>query len=152
MRTLINEHSDVRAPNLSTTDLPMSWNNTADRYGSLSIFMHWLMLALLIGVYACINVRELYPKGSDLHDSLKMWHFMLGLSVFALVWLRLAGRLVTPSPHMSPQIAPGQRHLAGLIHAALYALSRRLRSLAQKKAVRGNLAAFCCCPVPCAGR
>ena len=111
-----------------------------------------ILLALLIGVYACINVRELYPKGSDLHDSLKMWHFMLGLSVFALVWLRLAGRLVTPSPHMSPQIAPGQRHLAGLIHAALYALSRRLRSLAQKKAVRGNLAAFCCCPVPCAGR
>ena len=99
----------------------MSWNKTTDRYGSLSIFMHWLMLALLIGVYACINLRELYPKGSDLRDGLKMWHFMLGLSVFALVWLRLAVRFVTPSPHMSPQIAAWQRHLAGLMHAALYA-------------------------------
>ena len=98
----------------------MSWNNTTDRYGSLSIFMHWLMLALLIGVYACINLRELYPKGSDLRDGLKMWHFMLGLSVFALVWLRLAVRFVTPSPHMSPQIVAWQRHLAQLMHAALY--------------------------------
>ena len=70
----------------------MSWNNTTDRYGSLSIFMHWLMLALLIGVYACINLRELYPKGSDLRDGLKMWHFMLGLSVFALVWLYISSR------------------------------------------------------------
>ncbi len=98
----------------------MSWNNTTDRYGSLSIFMHWLMLALLIGVYACINLRELYPKGSDLRDGLETWHFMLGLSVFALVWLRLTVRFVTPSPQTSAQIAAWQRHLAGLMHAALY--------------------------------
>ncbi|MEO7065425.1 MAG: cytochrome b [Rhodanobacter sp.] len=99
----------------------MNWKNATDRYGSLSIFMHWLMLALLIGVYACINLRELYPKGSDLRDGLKMWHFMFGLSVFALVWLRLAIRFVTPSPQMSQHIAMWQRRLAGLMHAALYA-------------------------------
>ncbi len=98
----------------------MSWNNTTDRYGSLSIFMHWLMLALLIGVYACINLHELATKGSALRADLKTWHFMLGLSVFALVWLRLAIRFVTPSPHMSPQTAAWQRHLAGLMHAALF--------------------------------
>ena len=99
----------------------MSWNNTTDRYGSLSIFMHWLMLALLIGVYACIELHGLATKGSDLRANLKTWHFMLGLSVFALVWLRLAVRFVTPSPQMSSQIAAWQRHLAGLMHAALYA-------------------------------
>ena len=99
----------------------MSWNNTNDRYGSLSIFMHWLMLALLIGVYACINLHDFATKGSALRADLKTWHFMLGLSVFALVWLRLAIRFVTPSPQMSPQIAVWQRYLAGLMHAVLYA-------------------------------
>ncbi len=99
----------------------MSWKNTTDRYGLLSIGMHWLMLALLIGVYACIELRGFYPKGSDLREGLKTWHFMLGLSVFALVWMRLAIRFVTPSPQMSPQIAAWQRYLAGLMHAALYA-------------------------------
>ena len=98
----------------------MSWNTTTDRYGSLSILMHWLVLALLIGVYACIELRVLYPKGSDLREGLKTWHFMLGLSVFALVWLRLAIRFFTPSPQMSPAIVAWQRHLAELMHAALY--------------------------------
>ena len=62
----------------------MSWKNTTDHYGSLSIGMHWLMLALLIGVYACIELRGFFPRGSDLREGLKTWHFMLGLSVFAL--------------------------------------------------------------------
>jgi cytochrome b561 len=99
----------------------MNWKNATDRYGSLSIGMHWLMLALLIGVYACIELRGFYPKGSDLREALKTWHFMLGLSVFALVFLRLAIRLVTPSPQMAPRTAAGQRHLASLMHGLLYA-------------------------------
>ena len=99
----------------------MSWNNTTDRYGSLSIFMHWLMLALLIGVYACINLHDIATKGSPLRADLKTWHFMLGLSVFALVWLRLVVRFITPSPRMSPEIVAWQRHLAELMHGALYA-------------------------------
>lgn len=68
----------------------MQWKNTTDRYGSLSIAMHWLMLALLVAVYACIELREFYPKGSDPREALKQWHFMLGLAVFVLVWLRLS--------------------------------------------------------------
>ena len=30
----------------------MNWKNSADRYGSLSIALHWLMLLLFIAVYA----------------------------------------------------------------------------------------------------
>ena len=99
----------------------MNWKNTPDRYGSLSMAMHWLTLALLIGVYACIELREFYPKGSDLREGLKTWHFMLGMSVFALVFVRLAIRLATPSPQMSAQVAAWQRHLALLMHVLLYA-------------------------------
>jgi len=98
----------------------MSLKNTTDRYSSLSILMHWLMLALLIAVYACIELREFYPKGSDLREGLKTWHFMLGLSVFALVFVRLAIRLVTPSPRISLRTPAWQRRLASLMHVALY--------------------------------
>ena len=59
-------------------------------FSRFSIMMHWLMLALLAGVYACIELREFYPRGSDVREGLKTWHFMLGLSVFALVWVRLS--------------------------------------------------------------
>ena len=78
----------------------MIWKNTANRYGSLSIGLHWLMLLLLIVVYASIEMRELSPKGSDPRAALKTWHFVLGLSIFALVWLRLAIHLSGTTPRV----------------------------------------------------
>jgi cytochrome b561 len=100
----------------------MSWRNTPERYGRLSIALHWLMVAQLAGVYACINLYEWFPKGSAPRAEIKTWHFMLGLSVLAVVVLRLAARWsgVTPSP--LPGTPPWQRRLASLTHAALYVL------------------------------
>lgn len=99
----------------------MSWNNTDDRYGSLSISMHWLMLLLLIAVYACIDLRELYPKGSDPREALKHWHFMLGLAVFVLLGLRLLLRLVAGAiPAIRPPPGVWSQRLAALMHLALY--------------------------------
>lgn len=98
-----------------------NWKNTTDRYGVLSIGMHWLMLVLLVGVYACIELRELYPKGSDPREALKTWHFMLGLSVFALVLLRLALRYFAgPAPRIEPEPPNWQKYFATLMHVALY--------------------------------
>src|SRR5690606_17703877 len=100
----------------------MSWKNTEHRYGSLSIALHWLMLVLIAGVYACIELKGNFPKGSETRELLKQWHFMLGLSVFVLVWLRLLARALSPAPAIEPA-PPGWQHLlAKLMHLALYAL------------------------------
>ncbi|OIR12307.1 hypothetical protein GALL_60060 [mine drainage metagenome] len=98
----------------------MNFKNTTHRYGALSIGLHWLMLLLLIAVYATINLRELYPKGSDLREALKVWHFMLGLSIFALVSLRIYARLTAPTPQITPTPAHWQDLSAKLMHLALY--------------------------------
>ncbi len=99
----------------------MDWKNTNDRYGSLSIGMHWLMLLLLIGVYAAINLHDLAPKDSALRADLKTWHFMLGLSVLVLVAVRLATRLFSErAPRIEPEPAAWQRRLSALVHLALY--------------------------------
>ena len=100
----------------------MNWKNTAGRYGSVSIGLHWLTLALLVGVYACIELRELYPKGSEPREALKDWHFMLGLTVLVLVALRLLSRLVGGSPAVVPPLPLWQERLASAIHVALYVL------------------------------
>jgi len=99
----------------------MGMTNTQDRYGTLSIAMHWLMFLLLVAVFACMELRELYPKGSDTREALKSWHFTLGLTVFALVWLRLALRLFQVVPAILPQPVRWQALLAKLVHLALYA-------------------------------
>ena len=99
----------------------MGMTNTRDRYGTLSIAMHWLMFLLLVAVYACMELREFYPKGSDPREALKSWHFTLGITVFGLVWLRLALRLFQAVPAITPQPARWQDILGKLVHLALYA-------------------------------
>jgi len=99
-----------------------TWRNSVFRYGSLSIALHWLMLLLIAAVYACIELRELFPKGSDPREALKTWHFMLGLSVFALAWLRLALHFSGPVPAIEPQPSRWVKLSGNLMHVALYVL------------------------------
>ena len=70
----------------------MTASNPLARYGRLSIALHWLMLLLIAAVYATIELKGNFAKGSEPRELLKHWHFMLGMTVFALVWLRLIAR------------------------------------------------------------
>lgn len=100
----------------------MSWKNTNQRYGSLSIALHWLMFLLMVAVYATIELRELFPKGSDPREAMKALHFMLGLSVLLLVVLRIYARATSPSPAITPALSASRNLAAKLGHLALYAL------------------------------
>ena len=98
----------------------MNIRNTSERYGSISAGLHWLMLLLIIAVYASIDLREYYPKGSYIRDALKTWHFMLGLSVFVLVWARLIFIIIGQVPRIIPEPPKWQMLSAKVTHLALY--------------------------------
>ena len=94
----------------------------SDRYGRLSIIIHWLTLAILIAVYACIELREIYPRGSEIREALKTWHYMLGLTVFFLVWVRITARLIGKTPPIVPAAPRWQLMIANTVELALYVL------------------------------
>lgn len=96
--------------------------NDTNKFASLSIGLHWLMLLLLIAVYGSMELRGIFPKGSAPRDAMKTWHYMLGLSVFVLVWIRLAARLVYARPAIQPVPPQWQTYLSLATHFALYAL------------------------------
>lgn len=100
----------------------MSWRNTEIRYGWLSIGLHWVMLLLLVAVYACMELRSSFPKGSELREGLKTWHFMLGLSVLVLVSVRLMARFMGTTPIEQAGTPQWQKVLARLTYFALYVL------------------------------
>ena len=79
------------------------------------------MLLLLVVVYACMELRGNFPRDSDIREGMKTWHFMLGLSVFVLVFLRAAVHLLQTVPLIDP--APSRWHelAAKAIHLGLYA-------------------------------
>ena len=99
----------------------MALRNSDTRYHASVIAAHWLMLALLAAVYACMELRGLAPRGSDLRVGLKALHFLLGLSVLVLVMARLALRWhAGPAPSVQPPVPAWQEKLAQLMHLVLY--------------------------------
>lgn len=85
-----------------------------ERYNSASVVLHWLTLAVLVGVYVTAELQE----GGRRAESFATWHQTLGLSVFMLVALRLGARLIWASP---PEVELGWRNsLSKVTHGALY--------------------------------
>jgi cytochrome b561 len=91
------------------------------RYESLSIALHWLMLLLIAAVYSCMELRDFFPKGSDLRVDMKAWHFMLGISVLVLLVARVIVRLMSAASHIEPKPPKWQTIFASWTHVALYA-------------------------------
>jgi cytochrome b561 len=100
----------------------MQSTNIGQRFSSLSIALHWVMALLISAVYATILLRENFPRGSDIREDLKMWHFMLGLTILALVVIRLIVRFTHRKPPISPRPPAWQSWLSGVTHVALYGL------------------------------
>ena len=80
------------------------------RYSNLSITLHWLMLVLLVAVYCLMEFRGYFPRGSEERDAMKHWHYMLGLSVFVLVWIRIAARAIGGVPPITPSPSASCAH------------------------------------------
>ena len=100
----------------------MNWNSTKAGYGWLSIALHWVMLLLITAVYATMEFKSVFPKGSPSREAMAIWHYMLGLSVFFLVWLRLLVRSAGYSPVIEPALPTWQVQLAKVMHWCLYVL------------------------------
>lgn len=92
-----------------------------DRYHALSITVHWLTLLLLVAVYALIELRGIYPKGTAARDAMKTWHFMLGLTILGVVFARLVLRMIYPAPPIQPRPPAWQMVPAKAMYLALYA-------------------------------
>lgn len=95
-------------------------DTTNKRYGTLTIALHWIMLLLIVAVYATINLRELYPKGSDPREALKALHFMLGLTVLILVIIRIPARFQGGTPAITPELNTWQKIASNGSHGLLY--------------------------------
>ncbi|WP_426112473.1 cytochrome b [Massilia sp. PWRC2] len=98
----------------------MKWQNSDTQYGWLAAALHWLMLLLLVSVFASMELRGYFPKGSVTRAAMKSWHYTLGSSVLVLALLRLAISFTGQVPAISPPPPPLQALAARLMKLALY--------------------------------
>jgi cytochrome b561 len=99
----------------------MSVIASKDRYSPAIVGLHWLMFLLIAVGYAAIELREVFPKGSAPRELLKDLHYMLGLSVLVLVFVRIGLRLTTVAPPISPPPPAWQATASRAMHLTLIA-------------------------------
>lgn len=96
----------------------MQFKNTKDSFGIISIFLHWLMALLIIGLLAeglymtriGISVQKLQLYG---------WHKELGVLVLILVIIRLIWRMENITPSLDALIYL-EKLAARSMHVAFY--------------------------------
>ena len=83
--------------------------------------LHWLMAVLILGLLALgiyMSDLPLSPQKLELYS----WHKWFGVTVFLLLWLRLAWRVTHRPPALPETLSAPMRLAAHAGHAALYLL------------------------------
>jgi cytochrome b561 len=93
--------------------------SNSGRYTAVSKTLHWI-IALL--AFSQLAMGKFFEIEADEPDSLFGWHTAFGLSVLALMMVRLGWRLTHSVPNL-PQTTPGwQKIAARTTHIAFYVL------------------------------
>lgn len=93
----------------------------AERYSLVAITLHWLIAALIFTLFGLGWYMGSLPEGPDRSWYIAL-HKSIGLTVFGLVLLRLAWRLLHPPPPLPSTLSPWERNAARANHYLLYAL------------------------------
>ena len=99
----------------------MTLKNTHDRWGGVSQLLHWIVVALILAMaYLGLTMGDL-PNGPDKIKTYAL-HKSIGISILALVALRLLWRAYAGTPHSVPGTPRWQARIASLTHWAIYTL------------------------------
>ena len=95
--------------------------DSADRYGIVSQAFHWLIVILIVVQYLVGSIAEDLPQGFE-KLVLVSRHKSLGITILALVLLRLLWRLANKPPPPPRGLHPLLSGLGRMTHVVLYAL------------------------------
>lgn len=93
---------------------------TARRYSTVSIWLHWIIAALVLGNIAGALIAD--AIGGAAAGTIMAVHKSIGLTVLGLSILRLGWRLGHGTPPLSDTLEPWERALARTVHTLFYVL------------------------------
>ena len=99
----------------------MSLKNPRDHWGAVSQLFHWLIVLMILGM-GTVGLVMTQMRNSPDKIQLYLLHKSFGLTVLALIALRLLWRLYAGAPKPVPGTPHWQERIASLTHGALYAL------------------------------
>lgn len=100
----------------------MPIRNSAARYGSVAIFLHWLIAILVIVNIGLALYFDDMPRSNPNLFLLLQTHKSIGLSVLVLSLLRVVWRLINPVPPLPADMNGALKVAARVSHFLLYVL------------------------------
>lgn len=98
----------------------MLWKNTADRFGHVSVLIHWLVALVVYGMFALglwmvtLGYYDIwYHQAPEIHKS-------IGTLLFIVMVVRVVWRFISPPPKPLASYGRLTRISATLAHIALY--------------------------------
>ena len=98
------------------------WRNSQDRYGAISILLHWLAAAMILGLFGLGLWMVDLTYYDDWYRAAPNVHKGVGVLLFLLLAFRIAWRLMDPPPRPEPGLGRVERRASSLVHALLYVL------------------------------
>jgi len=98
----------------------MRWHNTMRGYGWIAIALHWLVAAVVIGLFVLGWWMVDLTYYDAWYNRAPAIHKAVGILLFVVLVGRLVWRWLNPMPR--PLGRPLERRLAILVHRAFYAL------------------------------
>jgi len=100
----------------------MEWRNTARRYGAVSAWLHWIIVAGIIAQYFLAEAGEEHEDAAaGAMDAMNV-HSSLGITLLLLAMVRLVWRLVEQPPARPATAKSYEVLLMRSVHAAFYVL------------------------------
>jgi|KBSSwiStaDraftv2_1062776.scaffolds.fasta_scaffold00845_27 cytochrome b561 len=94
--------------------------NSSSRYGSVSQFLHWLTVALVIVLLVSGKVTDIEAEHPG--NVAFLWHGSLGVLVLLLVIARIVWAFASPAPSLPSTMTRAARLSARTMHGFLYVL------------------------------
>ena len=92
------------------------------RYPAKLIALHWLTFTLVVAAYALAELKGFTARGSEMRIAMLALHYLTGMLIFALTWLRLALRLTVVVADAQPVPTRAMLWAASCLHVFLYAI------------------------------
>lgn len=98
--------------------------NSAERYGAVTRFLHWVIFLLFIYQYVGANLMTRIGTGKTLfwltQGDYYHWHKSIGLVALVLAASRWMWRKLTPLPDWAPTLTPAERTISHWNETLLY--------------------------------
>jgi cytochrome b561 len=118
----LNSAPDNAELTIAELNGPVGMRNTAQGYGLVAVFLHWLIALAVMGMFTLgvwmtglTYYDEWYKRGPDIHKS-------IGIVLFIIMLARVLWRSINIEPADEPGIGGLQRRLAHGVHRLLYVL------------------------------